>query len=157
MEGKMTEIVYITKEGLVKLKKELKELIEEKRPTVAKRIKEAREMGDISENAEYDAARQEQSFIEGRISELEEVIKNSKVVEENGDKGVVHVGAKVTVHIEGDEETFHIVGAQEADPTENKISHESPLGASLMGKKVGEAIDVEVPIGNLTYKIVKIH
>ncbi len=150
----MSETVYITQEGIEKLKNQLTEL-EEKRPTVAKRIKEAREMGDISENAEYDAARQEQAFIEGKIAELEDVIKNAKVVEK-GAKGVVHVGAEVTVHIEGEEETFHLVGAHEANPMENKISHESPLGAALMGKKVGDTFEVEAPIGKLTYKIVTI-
>ncbi|MBD3365992.1 transcription elongation factor GreA [candidate division WWE3 bacterium] len=151
----MSDTVYITKEGLEKLKKQLTELKEERRPAVAKRIKEAREMGDISENAEYDAARQEQAFIEGKISELEEVIKDAEVVEEgaNGGDGVVRVGAKVTVHIEGEEETFHLVGAHEANPMENKISHESPLGASLMGKKVGDSFEVEAPIGKLIYKI----
>lgn len=151
----MAEILYITIEGLEKLKKELKELKEVKRPTVALRIKNAREMGDISENAEYDAARQEQAFMEGRISELEEVIKNSKVIEK-GEKGVVHVGAQVTVRIEGGEETFYIVGASEANPLENKISHKSPLGAALLGKKVGDTFDVDAPIGKLSYKITKI-
>lgn len=151
----MAEILYITVEGLEKLKKELKELKEVKRPTVALRIKNAREMGDISENAEYDAARQEQAFMEGRISELEEVIKNSKVIEK-GENGVVHVGAQVTVRIEGGEETFYIVGASEANPLENKISHESPLGAALLGKKVGDTFDVDAPIGKLSYKITKI-
>jgi len=151
----MAEILYITVEGLEKLKKELKELKEVKRPTVALRIKNAREMGDISENAEYDAARQEQAFMEGRISELEEVIKNSKVIEK-GETGVVHVGAQVTVHIEGGEETFYIVGASEANPLENKISHESPLGAALLGKRVGDTFDVDAPIGKLSYKITKI-
>lgn len=151
----MAETVYITKEGLEKLKTQLTELKEEKRPAVAKRIKNAREMGDISENAEYDAARQEQAFIEGKITELEEVIKNAEVVEK-GEKGVVHVGAKVTVKIEGEEETFHLVGPHEANPMENKISHESPLGSSLMGKKVGDSFKVEAPIGSLTYKITSI-
>ena len=93
--------------------------------------------------------------MEGRVSELEEVIKNSKVVEK-GDKSVVHVGVKVTVRIEGSNETFYIVGASEADPSENKISHESPLGAALLGKKVGDTFEVEAPIGKLVYKITKI-
>ena len=151
----MTETLYITVEGLEKLKKELKELKEVGRLAVALRIKNAREMGDISENAEYDAAKQEQAFMEGRISELEEVIKNSKVAEK-GKKGVIHIGAKVTVHIDGGDETFHLVGAHEANPLENKISHESPLGAALMGKKIGDTFEVEAPIGKLTYKITKI-
>ncbi len=150
------EILYVTKEGLAKLKAELKELIEEKRPEVAKRILAARENGDISENAEYDSARQEQSYVEGRISELEEIIKNAKLTENEAKKDNVIVGSVVTVHIDGDEETFHIVGAPEANPLEKKISHESPLGQALMGKKVGDKIDVEAPVGKLIYTIKKI-
>lgn len=151
----MPEDIYITKEGLAELKGELKELVDVKRPEVAQRIKNAREMGDISENAEYDAARQEQAFVEGRISELEEIIKNAKV-SEGGKNGEVTVGTKVTVHIDGEEATFHIVGAPEANPTQKKISHESPLGLALLGKKVGDKIAVEAPIGSLTYTVLKI-
>ncbi len=151
----MSDVVYLTEGGLEKLKKELFELIDQKRPAVAQRIKEAREMGDISENAEYDSARQEQAFVEGKIEELEDVIKNAKTMP-NGNNSEVHIGNKVTVRIEGGEETFYIVGAQEADPEENKISHESPLGASLMGKKIGDSFEVEAPVGKLTYKIIKI-
>ncbi|RJR28252.1 transcription elongation factor GreA [candidate division WWE3 bacterium] len=147
--------LYVTREGLEKLRDELKELVEIKRPEVAKRIQNAREMGDISENAEYDAARQEQSYIEGRIAELEEVIKNSKIYEPTKGDGVA-IGSKVTVHIDGEEETFHIVGAPEANPLEKKISHESPLGVALFGKKVGEKIEVEAPMGKLTYTILNI-
>jgi transcription elongation factor GreA len=147
--------VYITKEGLENLKKELKTLVEEKRPEMAKRIKEAREMGDISENSEYDAARQEQSFTEGRIEELEEIVKNAKFSQPNK-KDSVGVGCKVTVHIDGAEESFHIVGALEANPSEKKISHESPLGSALVGKKVGDKIEVDAPVGKLTYTILKI-
>ncbi len=151
-----TDTVYLTKDGLEKLKNELSELLKEKRPAVAQRIKEARDMGDISENAEYDAARQEQAFVEGRIAELEELIKNAEVITKEANTGEVQIGCKVTVKIDGGEETFHIVGAQEADPMDNKISHESPLGASLVGKKIGDTFEVEAPIGMLTYKIVKI-
>jgi len=151
----MSDVVYLTEGGLEKLKKELFELIDQKRPAVAQRIKEAREMGDISENAEYDSARQEQAFVEGKIEELEDVIKNAKTMP-SGNNSEVCIGTKVTVRIEGGEETFHIVGAQEADPEENKISHESPLGASLMGKKIGDSFEVEAPVGKLTYKIIKI-
>ncbi|NMB69596.1 transcription elongation factor GreA [candidate division WWE3 bacterium] len=150
------EILYVTKEGLDKLKAELKELVEIKRPEVAKRILAARENGDISENAEYDSARQEQSYIEGRISELEEIIKNSKITDSEKKKDNVGVGCIVTVHIDGDEETFHIVGAPEANPLEKKISHESPLGLALMGKKVGDKIDVDAPMGKLTYTVLRI-
>ena len=128
------DILIMTKEGLSKLKAELKQLIDSKRPEVAKRILAAREMGDISENAEYDSARQEQSYVEGRIEELEEIIKNARI----SDKlkaDIVGVGCSVTVHIDGDEETFHIVGAPEANPLEKKISHESPLGLASAWKK----------------------
>lgn len=153
----MSDILYVTKEGLENLKKELKELIDVKRPEIAKRIKTARDNGDISENAEYDAARQEQAFIEGRISELEEIVKTAKVSEAKPNaKGEVFVGAKVTVHIDGDKEIFYIVGAPEANPMQKKISHESPLGSALLGKKVGDTIQVEAPVGKLSYKILSI-
>lgn len=152
---KRKDIVYLTKEGLEKLKEELKELTEVKRAEVAKRIKTARDMGDTSENAEYVAAREEQSFIEGRIVEIEEIIRHAEVSDSSVD-GIVAIGSRVTVHIDGDEETFHIVGAPEADPVQKKISHESPIGSALLGKKVGEKIEVEAPVGMLTYTILKI-
>jgi transcription elongation factor GreA len=147
--------LFLTKEGLENLKKELKTLLEDKRPEIAKRIKEAREMGDISENSEYDAARQEQSFVEGRIEELEEILKTAKISEPKR-KDSVDVGCKVTVHIDGDEESFNIVGALEANPLEKKISHESPLGSALVGKKVGDKIEVDAPVGKLIYTVLKI-
>src|SRR5689334_15637575 len=115
------QTVQLTKEGLEKLKAELKELIDVKRQEVAKRIQVARENGDISENAEYDAARLEQSTVEGRIEELEEITRHAQVSDAKIDKGVIALGAKVTVHIDGDEDTFHIVGAPEANPIERKI------------------------------------
>lgn len=149
------DTLYITKEGLEKLKAELADLVNVKRPDVAQKIQHAREMGDISENAAYDEAKREQAFVEGRISELEEIIKKSQVAEHDSN-GMIAVGSKVILHIEGDEEEFHIVGAPEADPLERKISHESPLGKALMGKQVGESVEVEAPIGKLTYKILKI-
>ena len=149
------DVLYITKDGLQKLKSELKELIEVKRPDIAQQIQSAREMGDISENAAYDEAKIEQSFIEGRISELEEIIKNSKVANRSSSE-VVLVGSKVTLHVEGKEEEYDIVGAPEANPAENKFSHASPLGKSLLGKKVGDHIEVVAPMGNLTYTILKI-
>lgn len=152
----MTDIIYLTKEGLGELKTELKELIDVKRTEVAQRIKNARDMGDLSENAEYHSAKEEQAFVEGRISELEVIIKNSKV-EKVVSKDAIAVGSKVTVIIDGSEEVFHVVGAPEANPAKGKISHESPLGAQLMGKKVGEKFEVEAPVGMLTYSILKIH
>lgn len=151
------QTLVLTKEGLEKLKNEFTNLVDVKRPEIAKRIQDAREMGDISENSEYDAAKQEQAFIEGRISEIEEILKNATVTDGNkSHKESVDVGAKVTVHMESSDDTFYIVGAPEADPTANKISHESPLGSALMGKKVGEKIEFEAPVGKLTYTILKI-
>lgn len=147
--------MYLTKEGLEKLKEELKQLIEVSREEVAKKIQIAREMGDLSENSLYDAAKEEQAFIEGRIAELEDIIKNSKVSSAKA-SGEIAVGSKVTVHIEGDEETYHLVGAPEADPLARKISHESPIGSALMGKKVGDKVKVEAPMGSLTYTILKV-
>jgi transcription elongation factor GreA len=147
--------VYITKEGLEKLKAELKGLREVGRPETSQKIKEAREMGDISENSLYDTARQEQALMEGRIRELEDIIKKARV-SEGTSKDSVDVGCKVVVHIEGDVEHFHIVGPLEADPMNRKISNQSPLGQALFGKKVGEKIEVEAPVGKLTYTIEKI-
>ncbi len=150
------ETIYVTKEGLEKLKAELAELTNVKRPEVAKRIKEAREMGDISENSEYDAARQEQSYMEGRITELEEFLKDAVISDDNGSRDVIGVGARVKIRVDSDEIEYHIVGAPEANPLERKISHESPLGSALCGKKVGEKIEVEAPMGKLIYTILKI-
>lgn len=151
----MSDTVYLTKEGLEKLKQELSNLTAVRRVEVAHRIKTARDFGDISENSEYDAARTEQAFIEGRIAELEDIIKNAQV-SDTSNKEKVQVGSKVTVHIEGSDAVFFIVGAPEANPAEKKISHESPIGSALLDKKVGEEVIVEVPVGKLTYKVLKI-
>ena len=149
------ESIFVTKEGLEKLKMELKDLVEIKRPELAKRIQAAREMGDISENSEYDSSLQARSFVEGCIQELEEIIKTAKISDE-GVAGVVGMGCRVTVHVDGDKQIFHIVGAPEANPMEGKISHESPLGSALIGKKTGDKIEVEAPMGKLSYTIVKV-
>jgi transcription elongation factor GreA len=111
-------------------------------------------MGDISENAEYDAAMQEKSFVEGRINELEEILKNAKVSDAKKDS--VYVGSMVTLHIDGVDEVYHIVGAPEADPMQKKISHESPLGSAMLGKKVGDKIQYDAPMGKITYTILHI-
>lgn len=151
----MADNVYVTQHGLTKLKDELRELIETKRPEVAQKIKTAREFGDISENAAYDSAKQEQAFVEGRINELNDVLKKAVVVKEENN-GTVSLGKKITVHVEGDEESFHLVGAPEADALNKKISIESPLGIALSGKKVGDEVTIEVPVGKLTYRILKV-
>lgn len=151
----MKSVMYLTREGLEKLKAELRMLKDTKREEIAKRIKDAREMGDISENSAYDAAREAQSLVESRISELEDIIKNAKVSNTKA-TGVVNVGSTVTVHIDGDEEQYVIVGAPEANPLHRKISHESPIGSALMGKKVGDKIQVDAPMGVLTYTVLKV-
>ena len=149
------EKVYLTQGGLKNLKEEYDQLINVRRKGVAEKLQKARELGDITENAAYDAALDEQAFVEGRISELDELLKNVEVVE--GEKaGIVQVGSRVKVHIDGDEQEFQIVGAPEANPANGKISHESPLGQALLGKKVGEKVEITAPAGNLTYHVLEI-
>lgn len=147
--------VFLTPEGLEELKKELKELIEVKRPQVVQKIAQAREMGDISENSAYTSALEEQGFIEGRILELEEVIKRS-VVSKGRTDGVVVVGCRVKVHVDGKEDEYCLVGAPEADPKVKKISYESPLGRALMGKKVGDKVEMDAPDGKIVYTILAV-
>jgi len=151
--------VLITKEGLEKAKKELDYLLVEKRQEIAEKIKAAREFGDISENSEYDEAKNEQAEIEARILKLESIVKNAKIIVENSTKkGVIDVGSKVIVlDVEyNEEETYAIVGSTEADPYENRISNVSPLGSALIGKKVGDVVEVPVPTGVISYKVVNI-
>jgi len=151
----MSDKIYVTQEGLDNLISELKNLVEVVRPEVGARISTAKELGDASENIEYHLAKEEQIATEVRISELEDIVKRAVVVQNNKDS--VNVGSKVTVHVEGEEDTFHIVGEPEADPLINKISHKSPLGEVLVGKKVGETFVFDIPAGGkITYKIVNI-
>jgi transcription elongation factor GreA len=154
--NKDDETVLLTKDGLEKLNKELKNLIEVKRPEVVQKISIARDMGDLSENAAYVSARDEQAFTEGRISELEEIIKNAVVSNGTLSKGVVSVGCKIRVHVDGIEQEFCLVGGPEADPKEKKISHESPLGKALMGKKIGDKVEIDAPMGKLVYTILSV-
>ena len=154
-----TKKIYLTKEGLEELKAEYEDLIKVKRPDILERVSQARSMGDLSENAEYVAAREELSFIDGRVDELEELVKQAVLIQENHTKGnhVVKLGSTVTVHIKGKKEIFTVVGEWEADPKEKKISHESPLGKALIGKKVGDKVEVEAPAGTLGYTIVSVN
>lgn len=148
---------YLTSAGLDKLKAELSDLKEKKRPEVVLRIKEAVSYGDLSENSEYDDAKREQGFIEGRIAELEELLKNAHIVKSNsGDHGTVALGTTVTVKHNSNTQSFTIVGHAEADPASGLISNESPLGQALLGKKVGDKVTVETPKGATTYHISKI-
>lgn len=145
----------MTQEGLAKLKEEYDQLVNVRRKEVAENLQKARELGDVSENAAYDTARDEQAFVEGRISELESTLKRVEVVEESR-AGKISVGSTVRVHLDGEEQEFKIVSAVEADPGAGRISNESPLGQSLLGKKVGEQIQVEVPAGKLIYHVLEI-
>ncbi len=145
----------MTKEGLAELKVEYDELVSVKRPALVTRLADARDLGDLSENSEYAAAKQDLAFIDGRIAELEEILHSAKVVSSHG-KASVDVGCKVTLHVNGKKEIFTVVGEWEANPSQKKISHESPLGRALMGKKPGDKVEVEAPAGKISYKILTI-
>lgn len=150
----------LTAEGLRKLEDELENLRSVKRQEVAERIKVAISYGDISENSEYDDAKNEQAFIEGRIIELEQMISTATLIDETAKKkkGTVILGSTVIIKdMEfGDEETYTVVGTAEADPSQNRISNESPVGAAILGQKVNTVVQVHTPVGKLSYKIVKI-
>lgn len=149
--------IHLTREGLEELKLELKEHKENKRPQAVKRVARARDFGDLSENNEYQQARDELAFIDGRIEELEELISKAKIIDGKKKRKTVDLGCKVTVHGNGKTHTYTIVGEWEADPKEKKISHQSPLGKALVGKKVGEMVEIEAPAGKVVYTIKKIH
>lgn len=153
------EKVYLTDEGFLELETELNELKNVKRPAVIKALKEARALGDLSENADYDAARNEQAQIEGRILELEKIMENVEIIEK-GNTDSVSLGITVRVmYIDEDDdeiEEYRIVGSKEADPSNNKISNESPLAKAIMNAKVGEIRSVESPNGTYDVKIVEI-
>ncbi|SDY29722.1 transcription elongation factor GreA [Thermoactinomyces sp. DSM 45891] len=151
--------VLLTEEGLEKTKQELEYFKTVKRHEVAERLKEAIAQGDLSENSEYDAAKEEQAFIESRIITLENMIRNAKIISSDQvTKDVVGVGSKVTIQEvpDGDFEEYAIVGSAETDPDSGKISNESPIGAELIGKKVGDLLNVPAPDGTIQFKIVKI-
>lgn len=149
--------VYVTAEGLKKLEEELDLLRTVKRQEVAQRLHEAMEGGELIENAEYEAAKNEQAFVEGRILELERMLAQAKVIEPGGSKDVVKIGSTVVVQ-EGTNkpETYTIVGAAEAKPREGLISNESPLGKALLDRRPGDEIEVHAPAGVLRFKVVKI-
>lgn len=153
----MTDQYYLTAEGAEKLREELAELKGPRREAIAARLREAIEMGDLSENADYHKAKEDQGFLEGRIQELEFLLKNATIIEEKTKYTQVEVGATVTVQEEDFEpETYSIVGAKEADPRNGKISNESPIGKALMGKQVGDLAIAATPGGEIRLKILKI-
>lgn len=153
----MSNKYYLTAEGLEELKKELEYLKTEKRPAVITALKEARALGDLSENAEYDAARSEQAEVEGRITQLEVMIEKAEIIEQTA-KDNVSIGSKVTIEYveDNDSETYTIVGTSEVDPFANKISNESPVAKAILGLKVGDIATVVCDAGNYQVKILEI-
>lgn len=150
-------IAYLTEEGYKKLKEELEELKTVRRPAIANRIKEAKELGDLSENAEYADAREEQSFAEGRILELDATLKNAQVISaKDPNPEIVDVGDTITVQKNGETVNYTIVGSNESDPTNGRISNESPFGQAFLGKKKGQEFTVETPRGSVKCKILEI-
>ncbi len=149
--------ILLTAAGLQKLQDELENLKTQGRRQVAERLKEAIAYGDLSENAEYDEAKNQQAFVEGRILELEEQIKNAEVVE-GKTEGIIQIGSSVTLQRKGDTEKheYTIVGSTEADPLAHKISNESPVGEAILGKKKGEKVKVDAPGGEYEYEILKV-
>ncbi len=155
----MAEEQFLTADGAAELRAELEHLLKVKRPELAYRLKEAISMGDLSENADYHDAKEQQAFLEGRIQYLENLLRSAKVIDESSSKAPqeIKVGTTVTIKAEGEEsETYRIVGAAEADPRNGKISYESPIGAALMGHRKGETVRVETPGGEWVVKIVSI-
>jgi len=154
----MIEQPYLTKEGADKLRKELTQLKGPAREEIAIRLRSAIQMGDLSENADYHKAKEDQSFLEGRIRELEYTLSNAIIIDNvNSNREIVEVGFKVTIQEVGDEPvTYDLVGAKEANPREGKISNESPIGRALIGKKVGEFVIVQTPNGEIRLKILEI-
>lgn len=146
----------LTPEGLTKLKGEYDQLVNVKRSQIIKRIERAREFGDLTENSEYDAAKEEQSLLELRISQLEEVLNKAQIVSPASKTDFVTIGSTIVVEVDGEIDEFTIVGTMEADPAKKKISNESPVGAALLGAKMGEVIEVATAIVRAKYKILEI-
>jgi transcription elongation factor GreA len=153
-----TKKIYLTKEGLAKLNKEFEELTTTGRRDVADLIKQAKEYGDLSENSEYADAKDRQAFIEGRIAELEHIIKNAVLIDDvkHADCSQIGVGCTVEVELENGKLEYKIVGSYEADPEKGWISNESPLGQALLGKKPGDEVQVVAPAGTIIYKVKKV-
>ncbi len=153
------KVTFVTKEGLKQLNDELENLKNVRRREVAKRLEEAISYGDLSENSEYEEAKNEQAFLEARIIELEEKVKHAKIITHKQGK-VVELGSEVTIKRikprDGENETYTIVGSTEADPLSHRISNESPIGEALLDHKVGDQVDAHVPAGKVVYKIVKL-
>jgi transcription elongation factor GreA len=154
----MGEQQYLTAEGAERLREELKQLKGPAREELAQRLRSAIQMGDLSENADYHAAKESQAFLEGRIQELEYLLQNATIIEDTGEKrDTVTLGARVTIQEEDyPPETFHLVGAKEADPSQGRISNESPFGMALLGARVGDEVTAETPGGSVQLSILRI-
>jgi transcription elongation factor GreA len=152
----MSKKYLLTPEGLSKINEELKHLVTEKRKEVIERIREAAAHGDLSENADYAQAREEQSFIEGRIAEIEEIVKNAEIISTTSHGNTINIGTTVKIKVGGNEKTYTIVGSNEANPKEGKISNESVVGKALLGKKVGQKVNIQTPAGEMAYEIISI-
>ncbi len=149
--------IYLTEKGLDEIKKELDFLKLEKRPEIILALKEARAQGDLSENSEYDAARNEQALVESKITELEKMVENAVVIKEvDTDKVSIGTSVKIEYVDDGETESYMVVGSKEADPFENKISNESPIAQAIMGKKIGDVVSVASPNGQYSVKILEI-
>lgn len=149
----MADTQYITAEKRESLEAELNDIKTVKIHAIAKRIDEARQMGDLSENAEYHAAREEMSWTQSRMKEVEFILNNAEIIADTGSSCTVQIGSSISVKVNGKEKEYTIVGAQEADPLEGKISNESPIGMAFLGKKKGDKVEVETPAGVQEYKI----
>ena len=147
---------YLSKDGLAKLREELEELRNVRRPEIAARISDAKEHGDLTENAEYEDAKNEQAFVEGRIQSLEALIKNAILIDENHSTDHVQIGSTVEIESTEGRERYTIVGSAEASPRDGRISNESPVGRALIGRRKGEKVVIAVPDGDSTYTIVGI-
>ncbi|HQV64167.1 MAG TPA: transcription elongation factor GreA [Anaerolineales bacterium] len=153
----MTQPNYLTPEGEAKLNAELQDLKGPKREELSKRLRSAIQMGDLSENADYHKAKEDQGFLEGRIQELEAILRNAIIIKETKSSGIIFIGSHVTIQEDTfDPETYHLVGPTEADPRQGRISYESPIGRALMDKKVGDVAEAETPGGKIKFKILKI-
>jgi transcription elongation factor GreA len=150
---------YLTPEGAADLQRELDNLLNVRRPELAIKLKEAVAEGDLKENANYHDAKEQQAFIEGRIQYLENILRSSIIIQNDGSSDVVRVGSQVTICEDGsnDDETYMIVGAAEANPREGKISQKSPIGSALLGHKKGDKVKAQTPNGTITFKIKKVH
>lgn len=156
MMSQSTKKFYLTSEGLIHLEEEYNNLVKIQKPAIIARIQTAREFGDLAENSEYDAAKEEQSLIETRIIQLGEILKSVEILQKTKNTDFVRIGSTVVVEVDGQQDEFTIVGTVEADPAKKKISSESPVGATLLGAKVGEMVEVTTPIIRAKYKILGI-